>query len=250
MRVYKDGYGGKQIMADIWADTPDDKESKKTSKNTSKKKKADPLKRIDEISKNLEGVSDVKLIAKTMVFKTNTPKKKPDVMELNIGGDIQAKLDYAKEIIGKEINITDVFDENEFVDVTSVTKGKGFQGVVKRFGVRKQPAKATKKRRHIGSGGSWKPARKLWMEPQPGQMGYNTRTEYNKLILKIGDDGGEITPSGGFLRYGPVSGNYLMLYGSIPGPAKRVVRLTRQRRRHSEVSYSIKHIDLTSKQGL
>jgi large subunit ribosomal protein L3 len=67
--------------------------------------------------------------------------------------------------------------------------------------------------------------------------------------MKVGDNGAEVSPAGGFLHYGPVKGEYLMVYGSVPGPAKRVVRLTFPRRDHKDVALSIKHIDQTSKQG-
>jgi large subunit ribosomal protein L3 len=248
VRIYRKGYNGMGAVTDIWGEVEEEKEKKKKGKG--RKKKKDAAAKLDEISKNLDEVDDVRIIASTRPVKTNTPKKKPDVLELALGGDKTAKLEYAREMLGKDINVRDVFNENEYVDVTAVTKGKGFQGVIKRYGVKKQPSKASKKRRHLGTGGTWSPSRKLWMEPQPGQMGYHTRTEYSKLILKIGEDGSEVTPAGGFLRYGPVSGFYLMVYGSVPGSAKRIVRLTTPRRPHPEVNYTLKLVDLSSKQGM
>ncbi|MFH1403920.1 MAG: 50S ribosomal protein L3 [Candidatus Altiarchaeota archaeon] len=242
VRVYRKGYEGMEAVSDIWLDSEGGKDKKSAKK--------DPSKKIEAISGKLDEVSDIRLIVSTQPSKTNMPKKRQDVMEVAIGGDMPGKLEYAKELLGKEIKITDVFNENDFVDVTSVTKGKGFQGVIKRYGIKKQRAKATKKTRHMGTGGAWSPSKKLWMEPQPGQVGYHKRTEFNKLILKIGEDGKEVTPAGGFLRYGPVSGDYLMVYGSIPGPVKRIIRLTRPRRPHSEVNYTLKRIDLSSKQGM
>ncbi|HIE34313.1 MAG TPA: 50S ribosomal protein L3, partial [Candidatus Altiarchaeales archaeon] len=152
--------------------------------------------------------------------------------------------------LGKEINVEDVFSENKFVDVVAVTKGKGFQGPVKRFGIRIQPRKAGKGRRHIGTGGAWKPARKLWREPLPGQMGYHTRTELNKLIIKIGKNGKEITPQGDFLRYGDVRNSYILVKGSVPGPAKRLIRFSNPRRQRNDVSFEIDSISLSSKQGV
>jgi large subunit ribosomal protein L3 len=58
-----------------------------------------------------------------------------------------------------------------------------------------------------------------------GQLGFQTRTELNKRILKIGENGEEINPKGGFKNYGIVKTNYLLLEGSVPGPKKRLVRL-------------------------
>ncbi|MFH1054730.1 MAG: 50S ribosomal protein L3 [Candidatus Altiarchaeota archaeon] len=245
IRVYRAGYGGPESFTDIWCDAP----GKEVGERTSLPKKTDSAKKLAEVDKGLKNVSDVRLISYTQPYLTHAPKKIPDIMELVLSGTVADKLAYAKGVLGKEISFKDVFKEKDFVDVTSVTKGKGFGGVIKRYGVRKQPSKATKKRRHGGTGGSWQPARKLWVEPLPGQIGYHTRTEFNKLILKISGNGGEVSPAGGFLHYGPVKGDYVMLYGSVPGPSKRVVRFTFPRRGHQPVNYTIKHIDVSSKQG-
>ncbi|MBD3388272.1 MAG: 50S ribosomal protein L3 [Candidatus Altiarchaeales archaeon] len=246
VRVYRKAYGGEQTFTDIWCETPDESVKRRAS---TPKKKGNPDKKIAEAEKKSGEISDVRLVAHTQPILTHSPKKTPDIMELALSGDVPEKLAYAKEVLGREITINDAFSESEFVDVTSVTKGKGFQGVVKRYGVKRQPRKASGKRRHLGTGGSWTPTKKLWVEPQPGQMGYHTRTEHNKLILKIGEDGGEVSPAGGFLRYGPVKSSYVMVYGSVPGPSKRVVRLTQPRRSHKEVSLTLKSVDLSSKQG-
>lgn len=245
IRIYKKGIMGELVMTDIWCDTPD----KSLSRRTSVTKKSASSKKISEAEKDKEEISDVMLITHTQPSLTHSPKKTPDIMEMALSGEISEKLEYAKQVLGSEISITDVFSDSQFVDVTSVTKGKGFGGIIKRYGVKKQPRKATKKRRHMGSGGSWTPSHKLWVEPLPGQVGYHTRTEYNKLIVKVGEDGKEISPEGGFLRYGPVKSNYVMLYGSVPGPSKRVVRMSFPRRQSTPASLAIKHIDTTSKQG-
>jgi len=64
----------------------------------------------------------------------------------------------------------------------------------------------------------------MWTVPRAGQLGYFARTEYNKQILKIGEDGEEVTPANGFKRYGKV-GVHCMVKGSVPGPSKRLVRI-------------------------
>src|SRR2546430_3178623 len=51
------------------------------------------------------------------------------------------------------------------------------------------------------------------------------KKEHNKQILKMGNNGADVTPKGGFLRYGPVKTEYAVLLGSIPGPARRLVAL-------------------------
>ncbi|MBU0761574.1 MAG: 50S ribosomal protein L3 [Candidatus Altiarchaeota archaeon] len=246
VRLYRKGYGGEQAFTDIWCDTPD----KEVLRRTNLPKKTDSQTKLEEATKNLSEVTDIKLITHTTPALTNSPKKIPDIMEMALKGENSEKLEYAKQSLGKEVRVSDVFKEMQFVDVTSVTRGKGYSGVIKRYGVRRQPRKSKGKVRHIGTGGSWSPAHKLWVEPLPGQLGYQTRTEYNKLVMKIGENGEEINPAGGFLKYGPVKTQYVMVYGSVPGPAKRVVRLTYPRRDHKPASLTIKHIDTSSKQGI
>ncbi len=245
IRLYKKGLGGEEAFTDIWCETPGDDVAKRSSIPS----KPESARKLAEAEKELKNVSEVRLIISSQPALTNSPQKIPDIMEMALSGDIGAKFAHAREVLGKNISVKDVFKEKTFVDVTSVTKGKGYGGVIERYGVRKQPRKAKGKRRHPGTGGSWHPAHKLWVEPLPGQVGYHTRTECNKLIMKIGDQGGEVSPAGGFLHYGPVKSEYVMLYGSVPGPAKRIVRLSFPRRSHDPSSYTLKHIDLSSKQG-
>ena len=58
-------------------------------------------------------------------------------------------------------------------------------------------------------------------------MGYNYRTELNKRVLKVGTtrDAATVNVKGGFINYGVVKNDFIILDGSIPGPAKRLIRL-------------------------
>jgi len=157
-----------------------------------------------------------------------------------------------KGLLGKTISVGEVFKEGQMVDVISVTKGKGFQGPVKRWGVKILSHKARKTKRGIATLGPWKPPRVLYSVPRAGQMGYFQRTEHNKRILKIGTDGSEVSPKGGFIRYGPVRGTYILLDGSLLGPNKRLVRLrypARPPKKVSEAPPKITYISLESPQG-
>jgi len=244
-RAYVKKYTGKQTLLDVIITG---KKAKSKKKNKKTKEPKDPK---TELSK-LEGrddITDVTLIVETQPDKTKIPKKKPDVMEIALGGELADKISFAKEKMGAEVKASEILTENTLSDVTSVTKGKGTQGPVKRWGITLQPRKATGKRRHIGSGGAWTPTRKLWREPQAGQMGYHTRTEYNKLVLKVGENPQEVTPKGGFLKYGPISSEYVIIYGSLPGPIKRLVRFSKPRRAGKTKSYEITQISTESKQG-
>ena len=246
IRAYRKGYLGEETVFDVWADElPED-----ISRRTSISAKKGSGKKLKTLEGMLEGLSDIRLVVATQPKSTSMPKKTPDIMEIALGGSVQEGFDFSKELLGKEVNAADVLTDNTFVDVASVTKGKGFQGVVKRYGVRIQPRKAGRGTRHIGSGGAWTPTRKMWREPLPGQMGYNTRTEYNKPLLKVGSDGSEVSPKGGFLRYGPVNNGYLLIAGSVPGPSKRLIRINKPKRAKGEVSFEITHVNRESKQGV
>ncbi|MEW5761565.1 MAG: 50S ribosomal protein L3, partial [Candidatus Thermoplasmatota archaeon] len=103
----------------------------------------------EEDKKNIE---DVRLIVHTQPkLVTGVPKKKPEIMELRVGGaTIEKRLDYAYSVLGKEIKITDFTKEGSLVDVIAVTKGKGFEGAIKRWGVKLLFHKNSKHRRMIG----------------------------------------------------------------------------------------------------
>lgn len=245
IRAYSKTYFGKQPYTDVFSkDLKDD-----IKRRTHLPKNIDIEKSIKAIEDNLTNITDVRLIVQTQPSMTTLEKKTADIMEIAIGGkDVKEKWEYAKKMLGKEIPAEEVLGKNKFIDVTAVTKGKGFQGIIKRIGTRIQPRKTEKGRRHGGTGGPWTPARKLWLWPLPGQMGYHTRTEFNKLVLKIGKNGEEVTPAGGFVNYGPVKGQYILLYGSVPGPVKRLIRISPPRRPAEEENYEITYIDQTTKQ--
>ena len=199
-------------------------------------------------------VDDVRILAYTQPkLVSGVPRKTPEIMELRIGGgDLAARVAFAKEKLGKEITVADFAKTGEMIDVAAVTKGFGVQGAVPRWGVKLQGHKDSKNRRDASPLGPFQPRFIRSTVPMPGQTGYHNRTEYNKRILKIGADGAEITPAGGFLNYGVVRNGYLLLHGSIPGPAKRLIRLREATRylRGLEVSEpQIAYVSTASKQG-
>ena len=209
----------------------------------------DNLKKIEE---NLEKIVEFRLLAATQPRLAAVPKKKPDISEIKVGGgSIQDQFKYTKELLGKTVSVTDVFKEGYFMDTIAITKGKGFQGPVKRWGINILPRKSRKTKRGVAAIGPWKPARVLYTVPRAGQMGYHQRTEYNKRILKIGIDGKDVTPKGGFVRYGEVKGTYLLVDGSLPGPVKRLVRMrypVRPPTKVSDATPNITYISLESTQ--
>ncbi len=239
---------GLRVITEVWAKKLD-KELKERLPIPKKTRKIDEA--LKEI--NLDEVEDVRVIAYTQPKKiTGVPKKVPDIMELRIGGGtLQERIDYAKKILGKEVDITDFVQPGKMVDVMAVTKGKGWQGAVKRWGIRILSHKNSKKRRKVGTAGPKRPGYVKPTVPQAGQTGYHHRTEYNKRVLLIGENPEEINPKGGFLHYGMVRNKYVVLHGSIPGPAKRLVRFRDAVRFRGEtVAPEIRYISLESKQGV
>jgi len=221
IRFYRQGKTGLETLTEIWSENlPKDLERKVkvvVSKDSNK---------WEEIEKKVDEIKDVRLIVCTQPRISGIGKKTPEIFEIGIGGkDVKEKIEFAKKVLGRDLNISDVFQEGELVDVITVTKGKGTAGPVARFGVKIQPRKAKEKRRHVGSLGQERPGKVRWTVPMAGQLGFQTRTELNKRILKIGTDGEEITPKGGFIRYGVIRGPYALIEGSVPGPKKRLVVL-------------------------
>ncbi len=254
IRAYTQTSYGKKAIAEAWASNLD----KNLGRAIILPKNHDTeaaLKKIDELIAQNK-VCELFLITYTLPERVSgIPKKEPDIMENRIaGGDLRARFEYAKQILGKEINVTDVFAPGDLVDVFAITKGKGTQGPVKRWGIAIQKRKhsRTGKERHVGTLGPWNPAHISWRVPQMGQTGYHQRVDYNKRILRIGSAGVDITPSGGFLNYGIVRNSYIMLKGSVPGPAKRLIRLRPAVRPSAEIPKNVPEItfvSLESKQG-
>ena len=168
-------------------------------------------------------------------------KKKPEVLELGISGSKEEKLIYAKSLLNKDIRISEIFKNNQYVDVHAVTKGHGFQGAVKRHGIALRSHKSEKKRR-ANIYGSQTPGKIRWGMPMPGQKGLNTRTEYNKLLLKISNNVEEINPKQGFHQYGFVNSEYVLVKGSVPGAKKRLVVMTEPARTKKLFQTEIKFI--------
>jgi large subunit ribosomal protein L3 len=246
VRAYVNTAHGLKTVGEIWANKLDSELSKRIPLSKKEKKKDwNFLNDADEI--RVIVYSQPKLV-------TGIPKKCPEIREFRIsGGTLEEQIKYVKEILGKELNINQALREGDMIDTIAVTKGKGFQGHVKRWGVKLLTHKNSKHRRMIGTAGSWHPN---WVQstvPQAGQMGYHQRTEFNKRILKIGENGEEITPAGGFPNYGIIRNSYILLHGSIPGPVKRLISLRdaiRYQRGVKVEKTEISYISTTSKQGV
>jgi large subunit ribosomal protein L3 len=201
-------------------------------------------------------VDDLRVITHTVpATLSNVPKKRPDVMETRVGGgSIDERLDFALDLVGDggEHAIADVFRAGEYLDAHGITKGKGTQGPVKRWGVQKRKGKHARQgwRRRIGNLGPWNPSRVRSTVPQQGQTGYHQRTELNKRLIAIGD-GGDASVDGGFVGYGEVDGPYALVKGSLPGPDQRLLRFRPAVRPNDQprLDPEVRHVSTQSNQG-
>jgi len=113
-------------------------------------------------------------------------------MEIQVnGGDVSAKVDYAYSFFEKQIPVDAIFQKDEMIDIIGVTKGKGYEGVVTRWGVTRLPRKTHRGLRKVACIGAWHPARVSFTVARAGQNGYHHRTEMNKKIYKLGKAGDE-----------------------------------------------------------
>ena len=206
-----------------------------------------------QFKSKISEMSDVTALAYLDAEPIAIANKRVMRFEIPLGGKTaEEKLAFIEGFLGKEIKLADVLKTGDMVDVTAISKGKGWAGVIKRYGVARQYRKATNKVRHVGTLGPWHPAKVQFGVPQAGHMGYNYRTERNKLVLKLGtpNDADTINVKGGYLNYGSVKSDYVVLEGSIPGPAKRLVRIRKAIRAFRKVNEpKITYLSLESKQG-
>ena len=158
--------------------------------------------------------------------------KKPYIFEAMVsGGNITTQFAHVKDLLGKEIKIDEIFEAGATVDVAAITKGHGWQGVLKRWNVKKKQHKSRKTVREVGSLGPISPQSVMYTVPRAGQFGFHQRVEYDKRIMIMGNtesDGIKINPDGGYKHFGLVKGDFIILKGSVPGTYKRLIKLRSQ----------------------
>jgi large subunit ribosomal protein L3 len=210
-RFYK--YG--KVVRDVLSENLDKELKKKVKLPKTKKGKIEDVK--------AEEYDDVKVICYSIVKKTKL-KKKPDLAEIGLPGSLEEKINFIKENLAKEISVLDVFEKSQLIDMRGLTKGHGLQGPVKRFGITLKSHKSEKGRRRPGSLGPWHPARVTFRAPQAGQLGMFTRIVYNNKIVDLGNSADR--PLKNIKNYGKVDTNYILVFGSVQGPAKRQLLIT------------------------
>lgn len=117
-------------------------------------------------------------------------------------------LDVTGYEVGQEVKV-DVFAAGDVVDVTGISKGKGFQGVIKRHGQSRGPmAHGSRYHRRPGSMGPVAPNRVFKGKLLPGRMGGEQITVQNLEIVKV-----------------DVERNLLLIKGNVPGPKKALLKI-------------------------
>ena len=120
------------------------------------------------------------------------------------------RFENASEYNVKDEIKADIFETGDKVDATAVTKGKGYQGAIKRFGQHRGPMKhGSKFHRHQGSNSSATTPGRIWKgKGMPGHMGSVQRTIQNLEIVRV-----------------DAENNLLLVKGSVPGPKKSLITI-------------------------
>jgi large subunit ribosomal protein L3 len=200
---------------------------KELSRKFDAKNKDDAFSKAESL---LDNASDIVAIVAVSPYSVGLAQKTPFVFEMALSGkDFRSQYEYVKSILGREIKISDVFQLGQNIDVFGITRGKGVEGPITRFGVKRKQHKSRKSVRAVGTLGPISPAVVMYTVARQGQRGFHQRTEYNKRILLISntDKDGEnsINPAGGFKHFGIVRGDYIVVRGSVPGVPKRLLKM-------------------------
>jgi large subunit ribosomal protein L3 len=223
VRAYTETTYGRNAVFDAFAKDSDKFLSKKAPFKFKEGK-------LEEINSHVDKIKHVVAVVSSYPNSASLSQKKPFVWEIPIGGkDTKSKIDYVVNNFGKQVNIKDVFEAGQFIDISAITRGKGVEGPITRFGVKRKQHKSRKSVRALGTLGPISPAVVTYTVPRQGQRGFHQRTEYNKRILIISNsdkDGDfKINPKGGFEHYGLVKNDYIIVKGSVAGVPKRLIKM-------------------------
>ena len=159
------------------------------------------------VNKAKAGHLDKAGIEKKTIEKSNGQKR-----EVYIAGRFlkEFRFENAADYSVKDEIKADIFAEGDKVDATAISKGKGFQGAIKRHGQSRGPmAHGSKFHRHQGSNGSSSdPSHVFKGKGMPGHMGAKQITTQNLEVVKV-----------------DVENGLILVKGSVPGPKKALVTL-------------------------
>ncbi|HXV51474.1 MAG TPA: 50S ribosomal protein L3 [Nitrosopumilaceae archaeon] len=190
---------------------------------------------IAKAEKSLQKIEEIFALVAISPQAAGREQKKPFVFEVAVkGGTVEKQFAYVKDLLGKEVKIDQVFETGVMVDVAAITKGKGWEGPITRYGVKRKQHKSRKSVRALGSLGPISPSNIMYTVPRGGQRGFHQRVEYNKRIMIMGNTEKsefKINPSGGFKHFGEVNGDYVIVKGSVPGTYNRLIKFRSQIRK-------------------
>ena len=233
--------------------------------------KADSKKHVNrDIQRIRKYCCVVRALCASQIEKCKLRQRKAHVMEIQVnGGTIAQKVDWTVGKFENEISVGEVFQNNDMCDTIAITRGKGTQGVIKRFGVARLPCKTRRGNRKVACIGAWHPAAVKWTVARAGNLGYYHRTQINNKIYRVGAGAvrginnnastetdphiKNITPIGGFPHYGVVNEDFVMIRGCVAGPKKRQITLRKcllqPTKSFATLALDIKFIDTASKIG-
>jgi large subunit ribosomal protein L3 len=225
VRGYSKDYDGLHAEFDVYAeDIPKYISKEMTFKNKDRA--------LDDAEKKIKKIKEIFAIVAVSPRAAGLEMKKPYIFEAMVsGGDIQKQFEHVKESLGKEIKIEQIFETGATVDVAAITKGHGWQGTMRRWGVKKKQHKSRKTVREVGSLGPISPQSVMYTVPRSGQTGFHQRVEYDKRIMVMGNadnDKLKINPDGGYKHFGLVKGDFIILKGSVPGTYRRLIKMRSQ----------------------
>lgn len=167
-----------------------------------------------------------KLATKASIGHTNKANTTPKRFFREIKG-----VDINNYSLGQEVKV-DIFTEGEVVDVTGTTKGKGFQGVIKRHGQSRGPmGHGSHYHRGPGSMGTMRPMRVFKGKKLPGHMGTLTVTIQNLEVVAV-----------------DVENNVILIKGNVPGPKKSLVIIKTAVKKPGKVNETEELISYASKE--
>lgn len=274
---YTDSPKGLKSITTVWARNISDEMRRRYYKRWFKSEKKaflkhmtdyDPAKLEEGLSRLAKYCSIIRVIAHTQPSLTGLTVRKAHVIEIQINGgaNVSEKLEFAKGLMEQMVPLNSVFNENDMCDLIAINKGKGTQGVVKRWGVTRLPRKTHRGLRKVACIGAWHPARVGYQVARAGQMGFHHRSIINKKIYRLGaaDDKRNastpndvtektITPMGGFKHFGEVKNDFMIVKGTVTGPVKGCVTIRRPLHpptsRRALEPPNLKFIDTSSKLG-
>lgn len=154
----------------------------------------------DAIQLGFETVKE-KSVNKPKLGHTNKAKSAPKRFLKEIRG-----VDVSSYNLGDEVNV-DIFERGEYVDISGISKGKGFAGAIKRHGYARGPmAHGSQYHRGVGSLGTLRAKRVFKGTEMPGHLGVAKKTIQNLLVVEVDPEK-----------------NIILVKGNVPGPKKGLI---------------------------